>query len=127
MMVAYAGAIAAIVALAVADFAASAQEEPAPNPVLRFDPFERPEQSEVERVRGGGNESATQQAPALRATLVAGDASLANLAGSILRVGDEFEGYRLAEVRRGEAVFVRNGERVTLRVDGPGEPTDDEG
>ena len=121
MRVAYAGAIAAIVALAVADFAASAQE-PAPNPVLRFDPFERPDQAEVERLRGGGNESATQLAPALRATLVAGDASLANLAGSILRVGDEFEGYRLAEVRRGEAVFVRNGARVTLRMDGAEEP-----
>ena len=83
---------------------------------LRFDPFavpqlERPSDAEAApaaRERGW--------APILRATLVAGDDSLANLGGTLLALGEESHGYRLVEVRAWEAVFEYGGERKVLPV-----------
>jgi hypothetical protein len=54
--------------------------------------------------------------PVLRATLVAGEASLADLGGVVLAVGEQTHGYRLVEVREFEAVFERGGENLVLGV-----------
>ena len=77
---------------------------------LRFDPFaepdlQRPAVAPVAR-RGWS--------PELRATLVGGAQSMANLGGTILNIGDEAHGYRLIEVGEGEAVFSKGNGRVVL-------------
>lgn len=42
---------------------------------------------------------------------------------SIHRIGDQVEGYRLVRVRRGEADFLKDGERMTLHLPGGDPPT----
>ncbi len=84
-------------------------------PSPRFDPFDRP------AVPGDASARRTSVAPAiwspwLKATLVAGENSLANLGGIVLKLGEETHGYRLLEVREWTAVFSRDGERVMLAV-----------
>ena len=86
----------------------------------RFDPFDRPSL----QGRPGG-EAVLPQAPWspwLKATLVAGERSMANLGGVVLKLGEETRGFRLVEVREWEAVFTKDGERLTLVVVPPIEP-----
>jgi hypothetical protein len=89
---------------------------------LRNDPFDqhrthrpdlRPEQA-----------AAAPQAwrPELRAVLVAGDRSMADVGGIIVKLGGEVDGFRLLEVRDRKAVFVKNGTRLTLSIDRNKEP-----
>ncbi len=114
-----------LLALAAAPFAADARGDAGPE--LRFDPFVIPELDEQRgdlRRRGAnrgrprpGRAEAWQ--PVLRATLVAGAASLANLGGTILGPGEQTHGWTLVEVRRFEAVFLHQGERVVLGVQHP--------
>ncbi len=90
-------------------------------PSPRFDPFDRPV------VPGGASARRTSVAPAtwspwLKATLVAGENSFANLGGTVLKLGEETHGYRLLEVREWTAVFSKDGERVRLAVVPPLEP-----
>lgn len=95
---------------------ASAAEAPSERgPALRFDPFARP--ALVESARGARPAEQDSWAPTLRATLMAGDRSLANLGGTVLGVGEESHGYRLVEVRPFEAVFERDGATVVLEVE----------
>ncbi len=86
----------------------------------RFDPFDRPSF----QVRPGGEAAEPQMpwSPWLKATLVAGERSMANLGGVLLELGEETHGFRLVEVRRWEAVFSKDGERLTLAVVPPTEP-----
>ena len=55
----------------------------------------------------------------LKATLISGRRSFANLNGEILAPGEEFRGYRLLRVSEGQAVLSRDGETLTLRVRDP--------
>lgn len=87
-------------------------------PALRYDPFARPDHAGAAR-RGG---SGSAWSPELRATLVAGRNSIANLGGTIVGIGEETHGYRLVEVREREAVFERNGAKLVLAIDPPGSP-----
>ena len=85
---------------------------------LRFNPFLEPDPALLQD-RGADvapRRSAGEWRPILRATLVAGEQSLVNLGGVVLRRGEETHGYRLLEVRNWEAVFSRKGERVVLPV-----------
>ena len=87
----------------------------------RFDPFDRPP------LPGDISSRRTSTAPAswspsLKATLVAGKGSLANLGGIVLRLGEDTHGYRLLEVREWTAVFSKDGARVVLAVIAPFEP-----
>ncbi len=87
-----------------------------PIPMLRFNPFVPP----AVLGRGGGEVAGAPgfgAFPRLTGTLVAGPQSLANLGGWILGLGEEAHGYRLVEVREGEAVFERDGRPLVLRVD----------
>lgn len=52
----------------------------------------------------------------LRATMAASTAGLANVAGKILRPGDEVQGYRLLKVFEDRAIFEREGKRLTIYV-----------
>jgi hypothetical protein len=82
---------------------------------LRHDFFARP--SRIAAVAGA--ESQAEWNPVLFAVLVAGDDSLVNVGGTILRVGEEFDGYRLLRVREDTAVFTRNGQQVVLTMTAP--------
>ena len=52
--------------------------------------------------------------PELRAIMMAGPKSIVNVEGTLVRIGEEIDGYRLVEVHEETAVFVNNGKRVTL-------------
>ncbi len=87
--------------------------------VLRFDPFERPDR---DRVEYRGSTAAVVWSPVLKATLVAREHSLVNLGGTVLQLEEETHGYRLLEVRVGEAVFEKGGMRIVLTVTPEEEP-----
>ncbi len=92
--------------------------------MLRHDPFSRPAAAKPQRV-AEGEKSGTAPAreeewnPELRAVMLAGRASMANVSGTVVRIGEEVNGYRLVEVRDGEAVFTKGGERVTVSMRRP--------
>jgi hypothetical protein len=52
----------------------------------------------------------------LRATVVAGDYSQANIGGVIVGLGDVVNGYSLAEVHTRHVVLDRDGTRMELRI-----------
>ncbi len=56
------------------------------------------------------------EALSLKATLIAKDRSYANIAGTILAIGEEHDGYRLVSVSEGAVVLERNGERIELML-----------
>jgi hypothetical protein len=99
------GIVAVLGALAGATLQGAAASSDLPNP------FARP---------GGARNAAAAAAPLdleLRATLVAGRRSSANIGGTILRLGQELEGYRLTAVREGTAVLVRAGVPYVLEIE----------
>lgn len=108
-------AVAALAALLPLHLAAADEPEVSP---LRFDPFSGP----ALEGSGGPTRPVARGAwtPVLRATLVAGPDSLANLGGIVLRLGEEAHGYRLVEVREWEAVFERGGVRRVFALDAEG-------
>lgn len=96
--------------------AASAGAERGPLPELRYDPFAEAPQPDPGAGRPSLPDDATAWRPLLRATLVAGDESLADLGGVVLSIGAETHGYTLVEVRPWEAVFEKDGAQVVLPV-----------
>ena len=91
-------------------------DEPEAPVALRFDPFAQPDPERLAaRSRNDAGTAATWS-PVLRATLATEGAAQVDLGGEILAVGEESHGYRLIEVREGEAVFERAGTRLVLRV-----------
>lgn len=52
----------------------------------------------------------------LRTTLVAGDSAMVNINGEILRIGEEYEGYRVQSISEGRVVLSYDGERLILNV-----------
>ena len=85
------------------------------HPELRFNPFSRPDLTN--RASAGAPRASAAWAPVLRATLVAGPDSMANLGGIVLRRGQAAHGYRLIGVKRWEAIFRKDGRTVVLQVD----------
>lgn len=99
------GLLAAFGALVAAPPQASATPSDVPNP------FARP---------GAARAATGAVAPLdleLRATLVAGRHSSANIGGTILKLGQELGGYRLIAVREGTAVLVRAGIPYVLEIE----------
>jgi hypothetical protein len=113
----------ALLAALLVPFQAAALEDLAeePRPTLRFDPFAHPEIARGSTGRGRGGQRGQEWAPVVKATLVAGSQSMANLGGVILRIGEETHGYRLIEVREREAVFERGESSVVLSLEPEGE------
>ncbi len=59
--------------------------------------------------------------PELRAVMVAGSESIANVGGTMLRIGERIDGHRLIDVRPRGAVFQRDdGKTVAVSLDTPG-------
>ena len=85
---------------------------------LQHNPFTRPELGSPAPAGGDAPAPATAE-PELRATLVAGQNSLANVAGQLLSIGDEADGYRLLAVGEGFADFERDGRRITVMLREP--------
>ncbi len=84
---------------------------------IQHDLFARPATAQL--VRPGQGSGVAQTAapvwkPEVKAVLVAGSDSFANVDGVVLRIGGEIDGYRLVEVRQQEVVFVKNKKRYTL-------------
>lgn len=54
--------------------------------------------------------------PKLVATIAAGDHSMANVAGKIVKVGQRIDGYTLISVDRKTATFEKSGSRYVLKM-----------
>ena len=71
-------------------------------------------------VSGGGDAPAAEPAAvamSLRATMVAGQHSQANIGGLIVGLGEEVNGYRLDEVHARHVVLVRDGIQKEISID----------
>jgi hypothetical protein len=84
---------------------------------LRRDPFDPQRTGRTDARPAQADSSAAPWRPQLRAVLVAGDQSMANVGGIIVKQGGQVDGFRLLEVKERTAVFVRNGVRLTLSMD----------
>ncbi len=102
-------------ALLLGATAAGAEEQPV---VLEHDPFARPA-ALADAGSGGGARApaASVGSTQLRATVVDGSESMANVGGVIVKMGEELNGYRLIEVGERQAVFEREGTRRVLHMD----------
>ncbi len=83
---------------------------------LRHNPFSRPPSEAVNDPGIGPAWGGTERDVDLRATMVASNGKLANVAGRILRPGDEINGLTLLEVFEDRAVFASDGRRLTIYV-----------
>ena len=89
-----------------------------PLPDLHHNPFKRP------ALIGVGNpnnkmesaEKPTGKELDLRAVVADGRASMVNVNGQFVRIGEQVEGYRLISVQEGSAVFERQAQQVTVPV-----------
>lgn len=91
--------------------------QPAAAELLQHNPFKRPV-LEGRTKTGAGGDALTDELT-LRATLAAGDASLANINGQLFHLGDEVSGYRISEINEGSVILFRNEQlrRLTVRND----------
>ncbi len=123
-----AGAFILRAALAVLACAAGPVGAQAETP--RHDLFARPAPAAMHRLKHepGKSEPAVREEqwnPQLRAVMAAGPDSMVNVDGAMVRIGEEIRGYRLVEVRDGEAVFAKGGKRLAVAMRG-GAPDPDE-
>lgn len=86
-------------------------------PRLANNPFARPPSTVIRTEIGSIISTETgEETVELNATLVGSKSGLANVAGRIIRPGEEVDGFRLVEVYEDRAVFVRHGRRITVYV-----------
>ena len=85
-------------------------------PRLSKNPFARPPSAVTMPERPIVRDDGSTQEIDLRATMVGSRDKLANVAGKILRPGDEVQGYKLLLVFEDRAVFARAGNRLTIYV-----------
>lgn len=83
---------------------------------LANNPFSRPPSAVTIETRPMLTPDGTIQTIDLRATMVAANNGLANVAGKILRPGDDAQGYTLLQVFEDRAIFSREGKRLTVYV-----------
>ena len=84
---------------------------------LKRNPFERPAVELLKADASAINDSRRErQEPMLRGVLVAGDRSVVDFGGVILQIGESSDGYRLLSVGDGEAVFRKNGRKVSFSL-----------
>ncbi|MDH3527310.1 MAG: hypothetical protein OEN52_09265 [Gammaproteobacteria bacterium] len=85
--------------------------------VLQTNPFERPAVQEKQANEVLNSRQAAAATLQLRATMVAGANSLANIGGMIVGIGQEIDGYQLINVQERRVVLSKNGTTKTLSVD----------
>ncbi|MFK8067951.1 MAG: hypothetical protein AB8D52_06880 [Gammaproteobacteria bacterium] len=56
--------------------------------------------------------------PELRGIIRSEDVAIANMAGELIELGMEFEGYRLIKVREQSVVFEKDGKKYPVSIDG---------
>jgi hypothetical protein len=83
-------------------------------PSLQRDPFKRPSLAPVANARSAGTENPVLD---LRGVIYDSRQPLANIDGQIVGIGDFIEEYRLVKVGEREATLVKNGKRITLKLD----------
>ena len=84
---------------------------------LTHNPFSRPPSASPSRIGEGATRSSrAPQVLDLRATMVGRNSRLADVAGQILRPGDELNGYTLLQVFEDRAVFDIDGKHLTIYV-----------
>lgn len=103
-----------LAALAIAGFSGAAVAEDAS--ALQNNPFRRPVFSTAASPAPVQDSLSDVSGLELRAILVAGRDSLVNVAGTIVRIGQEHEGYRLVSVDEEEVVFRKDGDDVTVKL-----------
>jgi predicted transcriptional regulator with HTH domain len=94
----------------------SAANESLPS-TLKYDPFEQPDFLKAPARTARSTPAAAKPNLQLRSILQAGDESMINLNGKIMMIGDSYKGYKLMEVDKQSATFIKNGKktRVTLQ------------
>ncbi len=85
--------------------------------VLQTNPFEQPAVQQKQSNEVQNNRHPAASALQLRATMVAGADSLANISGMIIGIGQEVDGYQLVSVRERNVILSKNGTTKTLSVD----------
>jgi hypothetical protein len=113
---------AAMLALSLGAAAAACAAAPDGASRLRNDPFDQHRAHRTDRGAEPAASTPPVWRPELRAVLVAGDRSMADVGGIIVKLGGEVDGFRLVEVRDRKAVFLKNGTRLTLSIDRNKEP-----
>ncbi len=90
---------------------------PAAEVYLQHNPFDRPNLEGSAPT--GANGGALNGELKLRATLAAGDSSLANINGELFAIGEEVGGYQVREINEGSVVLFKNEQerRLTVRDD----------
>ncbi|TMG78034.1 MAG: hypothetical protein E6H75_04745 [Betaproteobacteria bacterium] len=89
---------------------------------LHHDPFARPALTGLQHAskpgpgRNGEPTTASTRRLKLQAVMVAGPKSIANVNGTMVRIGDEVYGYRLVEVHERGAVFEKNKARFVVSI-----------
>ncbi len=88
---------------------------------LQHDPFARPALAGLQHAskpgpgRNGEPATSTRRLK-LQAVMVAGPKSIANVDGTMVRIGDQIYGYRLVEVHERGAVFEKNKTRFAVSI-----------
>ncbi len=86
-------------------------------PMLAHNPFSRPSSDVIPENRTLiESDDRTGPTLALHATMVGAASRLANVAGRILKPGDEVDGYRLVAVYEEYAVFKKDERSITVYV-----------
>ncbi len=89
---------------------------------LQHDPFARPALAGLQHAsrpgpaRNGEPTAASTRRLKLQAVMVAGPKSIANVDGTMVRIGDQIYGYRLVEVHERGAVFEKNKTRFAVSI-----------
>lgn len=83
--------------------------------MLRTNPFLQPDDLDAGRASPSKQDNAADMA--LRATMVAGARSQANIGGVIVGLGETVNGYQLTEVHARHVVLERDGTRKEIKVD----------
>jgi len=89
---------------------------------LQHDPFARPALAGLQHAskpgpgRNGEPTAASTRRLKLQAVMVAGPKSIANVDGTMVRIGDQIYGYRLVEVHERGAVFEKNKARFVVSI-----------
>lgn len=89
-------------------------------PALSHNPFSRPPSDVIPVARDvRDDDDSTPETLVLQATMVGRVNRLANVGGRILKVGDEYQGYRLGSIHEDSATFERGGRSITIYVRSP--------
>jgi hypothetical protein len=84
--------------------------------VLKTNPFLRPVEPDKPQPVAENNEREVVAEMQLRATMVAGERSQANIGGKVLGLGEEINGYQLIEVHPLHVVLDRDGKSREIRI-----------